>query len=74
MVEMYNAMLLGDSSLADSGNIGYVRAGPYLVAVDTDAHWNRRLLEQHEVIYEPANTPPVEFRAGAANRTLDEAR
>ena len=73
LVEIYNAMLLGDSALAHSGNIAYARAGPYLVTVDTDAHWNRRLLEQHEVVYQPSNTPPLEFRAGAANRTWDEA-
>ena len=27
----------------------------------------------HDIIYEPANTPPLEFRAGAANKTFDQA-
>ena len=27
----------------------------------------------HDAIDEPANTPPLEFRAGAANKTLDQA-
>ena len=27
----------------------------------------------HDAVYEPAHTPPFEFRAGAANNTLDQA-
>ena len=64
-------MLLGDSALAYAGNVAYVRAGPYLAAVDTDASYNRRLLERHNVTYEPTNTPPLEFRAGRASTSLD---
>ena len=37
LLEIFNAMLLGDSALAYAGNIGYVRIGLYLAAVDTDA-------------------------------------
>ena len=70
---MFNAMLLGDSALAYAGNIAYLRLGPYLAAVDTDAPYNRRLLEMHDAIYESAHTPPFEFRAGAANKTLGQA-
>ena len=73
ILEIYNAMLLGDSSLAYAGNIAYLRLGPYLSAVDTDAPYNRRLLEMHDAIYEPAHTPAFEIRAGAANKTLDQA-
>ena len=69
LLEIYNAMLLGDSALAYAGNIAFIRVGPLLAAVDTDAHYNRRLLEQHDAIYEPAHEPPPEFRAGAANKT-----
>ena len=68
-----NAMVLGDSALAYAGNVAYARAGPYLAAVDVDAVWNKRLLEMHDVVYEPSNTPPLEFRAGTANKTLDQA-
>ena len=73
LVEIFNAMVLGDSALAYAGNLAYARAGPYLAAVDVDASYNRRLLEMHDVVYEPANTPPLEFRAGGANKTLDQA-
>ena len=38
-------MLLGDSALAYAGNSAYIRIGPLLAAVDTDAPYNRRLLE-----------------------------
>ena len=68
LLEIYNALLLGDAALAYAGNIAYVRAGPYLAAVDTGTPYNPRLLEMHDAIYEPANTSPLEFRAGAANR------
>ena len=71
ILEIYNAMLLGESALAYAGNIAYLRLGPYLSAVDTDAPYHRRLLEMHDVIYEPANVPALEFRAGAANTTLE---
>ena len=37
ILEIYNAMLLGDSALAYAGNIAYLRLGPDLAAVDTDA-------------------------------------
>ena len=37
------------------------------------AFFNRRLFEMHDAIYEPAHTPPFEIRAGAANKTLDQA-
>ena len=50
ILEIYNAMLLGDSALAYAGNIAYLRLGPYLAAVDTDAPYNRRLLEMHEAV------------------------
>ena len=73
ILEIYKAMFLGDSALAYAGNTAYARAGPYLAAVDVDAPYNRRLLEMHEAKYEPANTPPLEFKAGAANKTLDQA-
>ena len=73
LLEIYSALFLGDAALAYAGDIAYVRAGPYLAAIDTDAPYNRRLLETHDVIYEPADTPPLEFRAGAANKTLDQA-
>ena len=58
LLEIYNAMLLGDSALAFAGNLGYIRVGPLLAAVDTDEPYNRRLLEQHDAIYEPAHVPP----------------
>ena len=73
ILEIYNAVLPGDSALAYAGTISYLRLGLYLAAVDTDAPYNRRLLEMHDAIYEPAHTPPFEFRAGAANKTLDRA-
>ena len=66
-------MVLGDSALAYAGNLAYVRSGPYLAAADVDAPFNRRLLEMHDVVFEPSNTPPLEFRAGAANKTFDQA-
>ena len=73
ILEIYNSMLLADSALAYSDNLAYLRLGPYLAAADTDAHFNRRMLEAHDGVYEPANTPPFEFRAGAANKDLEQA-
>ena len=66
-------MPLGDSAPAYAGIIAYLRLGPYLAAVDTDASYNRRLLEMHDAVYEPAHTPPFEFRAGSGNKTVDQA-
>ena len=51
LLEIYKAMLLGDSALAYAGNLADIRVGPLLAAVDTDAHDNRRLLELHDAIY-----------------------
>ena len=51
ILEICNAMLLGDSALSYAGNLACLRLGPYLAAVDTDAHYNRRLLEMHDAIY-----------------------
>ena len=73
LLDIYLAMLLGDSALAYAGNIGYIRVGSLLAAVDADAPYNCRLLEQRDAICEPAHVPPLEFRAGTANKTLDQA-
>ena len=70
-------MLLGDSALAYAGNIAYLRLGPYLAAVDTDAPYNRRLLEMHDAVHEPAHTPPPpprsNFGRARPTKTLGQA-